>query len=72
MDTTTPATVPRSVRYEIKVVHDVTTWVYFFIGLLLLLIPPIWTTLRSGSFEMKRWAESDYGSGTSSSSGDDE
>lgn len=73
MDTSTPAVTPRAVRYEIKVVHDVTTWVYFFIGFLLLLIPPIWTTLRSGSFEMKRWAESDYGSSTSSSSsGDDE
>ncbi|MBL8176932.1 MAG: DUF4178 domain-containing protein [Bryobacterales bacterium] len=70
---TAPATAPRSVRYEIKVVHDVTTWVYFFIGFLLLLVPPIWTTLRSGSFEMKRWAESDYGTSTSSpSSGDDE
>lgn len=72
MDTATPAAAPRSVRYEIKVVHDVTTWVYFFLGCLLLLIPPIWTSLRSGSFEMKRWAESDYGSSSSSSSGGDD
>ncbi|MFN7939569.1 MAG: DUF4178 domain-containing protein [Bryobacteraceae bacterium] len=72
MDTSTPSTTPRSVRYQIKVVHDVTTWVYFFIGFFLLLIPAIWTTLRSGSFEMKRWAESDYGSSTTSSSGGDD
>jgi hypothetical protein len=73
MDTATPSVTARNVRYQIKVVRDVTTWVYFFIGCLLLLIPPIWTSIRGGSFESQRWAESDYAGGSSSSGdGDDD
>lgn len=69
LDTSTPSVAPRSIRYQIKVVRDVTTWFYFWIGCLLLLIPPIWATLRGGSFEARRWAESDYAGGSSGSSG---
>lgn len=58
----------RPIRYQITVRRDVATWGYFFIGALLLLIAPIWTTVRGGSFEGRRWAESDYGGGSSSSS----
>lgn len=67
-------TLSRGVNYRVDVTRDVTTWGFFWIGLVLLLIPPIYTTLRSGSFEVKRWSESDYGSATdtSSSSGDDD
>lgn len=81
MDTASPAAprvlpnvvVSRGVNYRVDVTRDVTTWGFFFIGALLLLVPPIWTTLRSGTFEAKRWSESDYvSSGSSSSSGDDD
>jgi len=72
LDTSTPSVTPRSVRYQIKVVRDVTTWAYFFIGCLLLLIPPIWTSLRGGSCETRRWSESDYAGGGSSSGGGDD
>ena len=71
MDTATASIRPNSVVYRIKVIRDVTTWLFFFVGVLLLLVPPIWTTIRSGSFETQRWAESDYGGGTSSSSDDE-
>ncbi|MBI4903384.1 MAG: DUF4178 domain-containing protein [Acidobacteria bacterium] len=66
----TNASVP--VKYQITVKRDVPTWGYFWIGAILLLIPPIWTSIRSGSFESKRWAESDYGGGSSGSSSSDE
>jgi hypothetical protein len=73
MDTTNAQVRPNAVSYQIHITHDVTTWAYFFIACLLMLIPPIWTTLRSGSFETRRWAESDYGaSTTSTTSGDDD
>ncbi|HUQ90355.1 MAG TPA: DUF4178 domain-containing protein [Bryobacteraceae bacterium] len=75
LDTAPRGVAGRSVRYEIKVIRDVTTWPYFWIGILLLLIPPVWTTVRSVGFEQKRWAESDYSGGSSSTSrsgGDDE
>lgn len=68
MDTSAPRVAPASLRYRIKVIRDVTTWPFFFIGALLLLLPPLWVTLRRGSFETKRWSESDYGGGGSSNS----
>jgi hypothetical protein len=61
-------------RYQIRVRRDVTTWAYFWIAFVLLLIPPILITIRSASFETARWAESDVGgssSGSDSDSGDD-
>lgn len=48
------------VQYQIDVRRDVTTWVFFVIGLILLLVPPIFASLRSSMFEGKRWQESDY------------
>jgi hypothetical protein len=82
METSAPATAPRvlpnvvlsrGVNYRLDVTRDVTTWGFFFLGILLLLIPPVWTTLRSGAFEAKRWAESDYAGGSSGGdSGDDD
>jgi hypothetical protein len=57
---------PLNMHYQIQVRRDVTTWIFFVTGAILLLIPPIFTTFRSLSFESKRWSESDY-----SSSGDD-
>ncbi|MCC6343440.1 MAG: DUF4178 domain-containing protein [Bryobacterales bacterium] len=63
MDTTAARSAVNSMRYQIEVIRDVTTWPFFFIGAVLLLIPAIWITIRSGSFEQKRWAESDYSGG---------
>ncbi|MBI3683346.1 MAG: DUF4178 domain-containing protein [Acidobacteria bacterium] len=59
-----------AVRYQVRVTRDVTTWAFFLIGALVLLIPPVFVTIRTGAFEGRRWAESDYGG--SSSKGDDE
>jgi len=63
MDTAAARSTANSMRYQIQVIRDVTTWSFFFIGVVLLLIPPIWKTVRGGSFEQKRWAESDYSGG---------
>jgi hypothetical protein len=62
-----------AMRYEIKVVRDVPSQVFFIIVFFLLLIPPIIVTIRTFKFEGKRWAESDFApAGTSSSSGGDD
>ncbi len=62
-DTSTPALRPRSMNYQVRVKRDVTTWIYFVFGAILLLIPPVWTSIRIGSFEGQRWSESDYAGG---------
>jgi hypothetical protein len=56
------------VPYTITVRRDVPTLVFYFIGLLLLVTPPVFGALRAASFEGQRWSESDY----SSSGGDDD
>lgn len=49
------------VDYSIVVRRDVPRlWPYIII-FVLLLIPPIWASMRSFGFESKRWAESQYG-----------
>jgi hypothetical protein len=64
-----PATKPRpraplfgakSVAYEIVLRHDVATYGWFWIAALLLLIPPIFSTIRAAAFETRRWSASDY------------
>lgn len=48
------------VTYQVTVVRDTPArWIYFTV-LLLLLVPPVFASLRSGGFETARWAESDY------------
>jgi hypothetical protein len=54
---------------RIQLTRDVPLWGNFWLLLGLLLIPPLATLLRKGSFESRRWADSDYAS--SSDSGDD-
>lgn len=49
-----------SMYYEVEVRRDVPRTFLFWFVLPLLLIPPIWTSIASISFESKRWAESDY------------
>jgi hypothetical protein len=59
--------------YGIEIKHDVPNYTWFWIAGLLLLIPPIFLSARGGSFETKRWMQSDYPpvKTTSSSSSDD-
>jgi hypothetical protein len=71
MDTDGVRVVPNSIRYQIKVTRDVTTYGFFFIGCLLLLIPPVITTIRSAAFETKRWSESDYAGSSGSEDSED-
>ncbi|MGP0074186.1 MAG: DUF4178 domain-containing protein [Bryobacteraceae bacterium] len=66
METGTPF-----MRYELELRRNVPNYGFFGIAALLLLIPPVLTTFRRGSFEAARWRESDYAPATSSSGGDD-
>jgi hypothetical protein len=65
-----------TMSYEVRLRRDVPYNLPFMIGFLLLLIPPVWATIRSASFESRRWQESDYAGGgsdeDSDSSGDDD
>jgi hypothetical protein len=54
------ATAP--VRYTLALRRDVPNGAFFFAALVLLLVPPVWVTMRAAAFESRRWAESDYGS----------
>jgi hypothetical protein len=59
-------------RYEITLRRDVPNNIFFLLAALLLLIPPIFKTVRSARFEGQRWRESDYAPKTSSNSGGDD
>lgn len=59
-------------RYELAVRRDVPTYGFFWIAAGLLLIPPIFKTVRAASFETARWRESDYAPVRSSSNGGDD
>ena len=48
------------VHYTVSVRRDVPSLAFYLIGLLLLAVPPILGVVRAGSFETRRWAESDY------------
>ena len=50
----------KTVYYEIVLRHDVATYGWFWLTALLLLIPPIFSTIRARSFEVRRWSTSDY------------
>jgi hypothetical protein len=56
-----------SIRYEVVVKRDVPSLFWFWVALPFLLIPPLFRTFRSASYEQRRWAESDY-----APSGDDD
>jgi ribosomal protein S27E len=65
----------KPVRYSVKVVRDVATSVWFVGALILVVLPPLMTSLRAAAFERRRWQESDHGGGQSSGDekdGDDE
>ena len=60
-----------SVRYQLRVRRDVPYNPFFWIAGLLLLVPPIFVSLRAAGFEKARWQESSYVS-ESKSDGEDE
>ena len=49
-----------NVYYEIVLKHDVAGFGWFWLAALLLLIPPIFITIRAAAFETRRWQTSDY------------
>jgi hypothetical protein len=49
-----------SVSYEITLKHDVPNYFWFWIAAALLMIPPIFHSIRARTFETKRWMQSDY------------
>ena len=58
--------------YQLIVRRDVPNNIFFWLAALLLLIPPIATTIRATGFESRRWRESDYGSAFSKFGGGDD
>jgi ribosomal protein S27E len=60
------------VRYQVRVVRDVATSIWFLAALALIAIPPIASTWRSAAFERRRWAESDHAPAGSSGGDDDD
>jgi hypothetical protein len=46
--------------YDLELRRNVPNYGFFGVAALLLLIPPVLTTFRRGSFEAARWRESDY------------
>lgn len=66
----TPFT-PKSMSYHLTLTHDSPVYIWFVLAAGLLLIPPIWSTIRAKSFEARRWMESDYAPGATSSGSDD-
>lgn len=50
----------RSFNYELRVTRDVPRTWPFLVAFLVLLVPPIFATLRERTFEFTRWQESDY------------
>jgi hypothetical protein len=49
-----------TVYYEIVLKHDVPGFGWFLLAGFLLMIPPIFSTIRAATFETRRWATSDY------------
>jgi hypothetical protein len=62
-------------NYRLQLRRDVPYNAFFWFAALLLLVPPVFTSLRRAGFETRRWNESDYAGGSSggsdSSSSDD-
>jgi hypothetical protein len=64
-----PATGP-SIDYTISVRRDVASPLFFGLALVAMLLPAIFVSIRSASFETRRWAESDYAPKSSSTDDD--
>lgn len=63
----TPGFSDHRVGYRIQIRRDVPNNSFFWIAALLLLIPPVFTSLRGLGFETARWRESDYAGGSGDS-----
>ena len=48
------------VNYSLKIRRDVPSPVYYVLAIVVLLVPPIFVTMRAASFEARRWQESDF------------
>jgi hypothetical protein len=59
------------VRYSIAVYRGVPSWSWFWIAALLLIIPPVYTSVRSIGFEGMRWRESEFKPAGLAAGGDD-
>src|ERR1035437_1996707 len=55
-----PPVKSNTVYYEIELKHDVPGYGWFWLAALLLLIPPIISSIRAVTFETHRWSTSDY------------
>ena len=62
----------KPVRYSVKVVRDVPTSLWFVGALILVVLPPVMTSLRASAYERRRWQESDHATGGSSSDAEDD
>ncbi len=51
---------PFAMNYDVSLRRGVPTYTFFWIALVLLILPPIFVTMRIGAFETARWRESDY------------
>ncbi len=49
-----------SQSYEVVVRRDVPVLTFYWIAAVLLLVPPALRTFRAGSFEQRRWQQSDF------------
>jgi hypothetical protein len=59
------------VHYTLTVVRDVVTWWPYVVAFVLLVVPPIVSSVRAMTFEGRRWAESDHASSSSDDDDDD-
>ncbi|MGZ8412396.1 MAG: DUF4178 domain-containing protein [Gemmatirosa sp.] len=62
----------RAIAYTVRVRRDVPNFVYYALGLLVLVLPPVVGTLRAAGFETQRWAESDHAPSTDDTEEDDD
>jgi hypothetical protein len=62
----------RSFEWRVRVRRDVPNPLYYLLGFLALMVPPVLGTLRAHGFETRRWAESDHAPVSSGSDEDDD
>ena len=60
------------VSYSLKIRRDVPSPVYYVLAFVVLLVPPIFVTLRAAAFEARRWQESDFSDSDDSDDSDSE